>query len=707
MLSTLEILKQKLENPPNTFRPVQIIHGMYPKTEEDTKEYLDIAQKNGLGGFVVNMDFVPERIKGETDEEYNERRLDGYLGVGKPEYEHEWSCLKSFVEACFERGFKVWIYDELAYPSGAAGNKVLKGNPDYCVKGLVCISSDTEGGVGSFDGVAGDLVYAAAYPITKEGLLDAEKGVPVQAREGVVCYDLPSGKYKVCAFYTKPLAFLTENETVYPDLLRADVTDKFIDVTHEEYRKHLGEDIISKITAFFTDEPSLSTHGCSRFFDEVGAVCAWTEELCNIFPDLPEKCVDIFFDTKRSFAPCDTDIRRAYWEAVENLFANNYFGRIAAWCEKYGTRMTGHLYGEETLGMQIGLNADLFGLLRKMQMPGVDRLYCFDPRDVTAEKTATSVAHMYGRAFTMSENSFHFETNFWNMPHEKSLENRINSAFYQNQLGLTNISSYFPYSRKEYDAEWKEFCENTSRAAEFISTGVHKADVFVLIPTEGAWEQYTPQDHKYWLIGPHIVAPMQHETLQVLERSYGETLLRLTEANIDYDLVDSCSFLDCVIENGKIKTPYESFSHLVVFDSGSFADKACVQIEKFLDCGGTVTAVSSIYPTKVCAEWAKKYPLQFKFSNYEKVCETVLSGNAKPVLDITAPDHVRVRRSETQDAVLWFVHNRAEKCNVTVNEIGKFFVMTPASENVKTVNSDGAFTIEMAAKSAVMLVREK
>ena len=184
-------------------------------------------------------------------------------------------------------------------------------------------------------------------------------------------------------------------------------------------------------------------------------------------------------------------------------------------------------------------------------------------------------------------------------------------------------------------------------------------------------------------------------------------MLRLTEANIDYDLVDSCSFLDCVIENGKIKTPYESFSHLVVFDSGSFADKACVQIEKFLDCGGTVTAVSSIYPTKVCAEWAKKYPLQFKFSNYEKVCETVLSGNAKPVLDITAPNHVRVRRSETQDAVLWFVHNRAEKCNVTVNEIGKFFVMTPASGNVKTVNSDSAFTIEMAAKSAVMLVREK
>ena len=53
--------------------------------------------------------------------------------------------------------------------------------------------------------------------------------------------------------------------------------------------------------------------------------------------------------------------------------------------------MTGHLYGEETLSMQIGLNADLFGLMRYMQMPGVDRLYCDDPRDVTAEKGCAAV----------------------------------------------------------------------------------------------------------------------------------------------------------------------------------------------------------------------------------------------------------------------------------------------------------------------------
>jgi len=708
MPGTIDILKQKLATPSSTFRPVQIIHGKYPKTAEDTKEYLDIAEKNGLGGFVVNMDYEPERLENESDEAYNERRLDGYLGTGKPEYEHEWQCLKSFIQACFDRGMKVWIYDELKYPSGAAGNKVLKGHPDYQVKGLTCISADVNGGKGVIQSINADLVYAAAYPVTENGLLDAENPVNVDVKEDKIYYDLPEGNYKVCGFYTKKLAFLTENVVPYPDLMRADVIDRFIEVTYEEYRKHLGEDIISKITAFFTDEPSLPTHGCSQYFYETGAICAWTEELSRIFPNLPQICVDIFFDTKRTAPPYHKEIRHSYWQEAAKLFAKNYFGKINDWCTKYGSRLTGHMYGEETLGMQIGLNAELFGLLRKMEMPGVDRLYCTDPRDVTAEKTATSVAHMYGKPYTMSENSFHFEKTFWDMEDQVTLFNRTNSAYYQIQLGLTNISSYFPYDPLKTDKEWNAFCVRTARASEFITTGTHKADVLVLIPMESAWEHFTPQDHKYWLIGPAIVAPYQGKQLQVLEEAYGETLLRLVNDRIDYDLTDALGLTECVVENGTIRTPYESFNHLVIFNSGCFAKDVALQIEKFLSCGGTVTAVNSIAPSAQCAQWAKKYPDSFRFSDFSDVCDAVLCGNAKRVLETDAPNTVRVRRSQTSDADLWFIHNRADKCTVNVHEAGVFYKMTPDSgDKTEIINSDGTFKLDLPAGSAVMLIREK
>lgn len=120
-----------------------------------------------------------------------------------------------------------------------------------------------------------------------------------------------------------------------------------------------------------------------------------------------------------------------------------------------------------------------------------------------------------------------------------------------------------------------------------------------------------------------------------------------------------------------------------------------------------MTAVSSIFPTEECKHWAQSFPAQFRFSEYENVCENVLSGNAKAVIDISSTGAVRARMSETEDAQLWFIHNRSDECNVTVNEKGTFFVMTPSKNGVETIVSDGSFDIAMPQKSAVMLVREK
>ncbi|MBR5445586.1 MAG: hypothetical protein IKV57_05665, partial [Clostridia bacterium] len=413
-MKTLEFLKNTLPCPDNTYRPLQIVHCYYPKTEAEVKTYLDAAVANGLGGFVVNVDCVPPRMEGESDADYKLRRLDGYLGEGTPETDAAWDALKAFIDACFARGLKVWLYDELAYPSGAAGNKVLKDHPEDQVKGVVCTAAVVDGGTGSIDGdlaalasagaytppadistiPAYTLVSAGAYPLDENGVMLTGSVLPVTEKDGRLYYDLPEGKqYRICAIYIRPIAFLTENKVPVPDLMRADVVDRYIDVTHDAYRRHLGEETIAKITAVFTDEPGLPTHGCSSYFYEKDAIAAWTEEMEVLLPGIRERYVDLFFVTDRDYA----SLRRAYWKTAAELYARNYFGRIAAWCEKYGTRMTGHLYGEETLSMQIGLNADLFGLMRYMQMPGVDRLYCVEPRDVTAEKTASSAAHLYGR----------------------------------------------------------------------------------------------------------------------------------------------------------------------------------------------------------------------------------------------------------------------------------------------------------------------
>lgn len=708
-MTTLQTLKQQLSCSPRAVRPVQIIHHRYPKTNTETAAYLDQAIQYGLGGFVVNMDCLPLRRDGETDEAYHLRRLDGYLGEGTPETEIAWAQFKAFVDACLERGLEVWIYDELAYPSGAAGNKVLVDHPEYQVKGIACATAVVDGGVGAVDGDTGTLLCAAAYPLLADDVLDTAHPYPVIEQDGKLHYDLPQGRYRVCGVYAKPIDYLTENGVPYTDLLRADAVKRFIDVTLEVYRKRLGDETLRQITAIFTDEPGLATHGCSRFFNEQYAVAAWTEELLDLLPDFGDCYVDLFFDTDRDFAAA----RRTYWGQVRRLFAENYFAQIAAWCEQHGTKLTGHLYGEETLSMQIGLNAGMFGLLKHMQMPGVDRLYCTDPRDVTAEKTASSAAHLNGRKRVMTENSFHLERVFWNIP-DQSNQKRINSAFYQLQLGVTDVASYFAYDDSRYgfdaqlDPDRLTFEEYVGRASQFCQTGTHRADVLVLIPTDAAFERYTAQDHKYWDVGPIEVSANHTDSMKSLETVYSTTLKRLQDERFDYDLIDTEGLQACTVNGATLATSTETFTHLVVFDTGYLSEETQAKITAFLQNGGTVTMINTDRPTVACRALAETYPTRVRFADHTDVCQAVAESGVAPTLSMTGDGTVRVRKTETADAELWFAHNRGDACEMTVRERGRFVRMSPAwTDDGVIVESDGAFRLKMAAGEAVFLVREK
>ncbi len=701
-MTTLEYLTKSLPTPDNQYRPVQIIHCHYPKTQPEIDAYLAVARENGLGGFCVNVDLVPSRLEGESDEDYKIRRLDGYLGEGTPETEAAWEALAHFIDACFAAGFYVWIYDELAYPSGAAGHHVLKDHPDWQVKGAVCATAVVHGGKGELAGEDGTLLCAGAYPMQPDGTLCTGDMLPVTVDKDRIFYDLPTGEYRVCAVYRKPVAFLTENKVPYGDLMRPEVVDRFIDVTHGAYLRHLGEERISRIVAFFTDEPGLPTHGCSSYFYEKNAVAAWTEEIEALLPSVKGRYVDLFFRTDRDWA----SLRRLYWETVAGLFGKNYFGRIASWCARHGTRMTGHLYGEETLSMQLGLNGDLFGLMRHMQMPGVDRLYCVDPRDVTAEKTASSAAHLYGRDYTMSENSFHLEYNFWKRRDEATDENRLNAHYYQAQLGISHAASYFGNPAGP-DAARLTYETRAARASLFCATGTHRADVLVLIPLGAAAERFMPPDHKYWNVGPCTVAPYQDASVQILENAYGETLRLLEDGRLDFDLIDEVGLLSCQVKAGAIATPTERFSHLVLFDSGIFPDQLLALLRDFLTGGGTITAVQTDLPNRRLAALAAAFP-GLQYAAYEEICAAVLAGNANPVLELLedAPQ-VRVRKSETADAVLWFLHNRGDECSVNVKESGVFSVFAVESGLAETVASTGAFPLTLPRKSVRMLVKEK
>lgn len=154
-------------------------------------------------------------------------------------------------------------------------------------------------------------------------------------------------------------------------------------------------------------------------FNEPDPVVPWTEGLEADFLNgcgypLRPRLASLFFDTDSG-----GQVRRDFWRLVSarwrNLFRSDS-GLVYPLC----ICLTGHLYGEETLSMQIGLNGDLFGLQRRMTLPGVDRLYCTNPTGILPEKTAASAADLMGYRRVMSESSACFESSYWHTPHDTS-----------------------------------------------------------------------------------------------------------------------------------------------------------------------------------------------------------------------------------------------------------------------------------------------
>ena len=89
-------------------------------------------------------------------------------------------------------------------------------------------------------------------------------------------------------------------------------------------------------------------------FNEPDPVVPWTEGLEADFLNgcgypLRPRLASLFFDTDSG-----GQVRRDFWRLVSARLEESYFGQIADWCTRYDICLTGHLYGEETLSMQIG-----------------------------------------------------------------------------------------------------------------------------------------------------------------------------------------------------------------------------------------------------------------------------------------------------------------------------------------------------------------
>ena len=679
------------KNPPKKYKPLQIIHHYIPEKANDVEAYMERADSRGLGGFVVNMD-----TKGDHGDPYS-----AYLTEEK-----SWKMLEQFITMATEKGFRIWLYDEKGYPSGSAGKWVYEGNPEFQVKGVICQSANSQGGKGEMILEEGEVLSVVAVPCLSKGL-EFSKRINLQKNSDGrrVSWNLPENDWKVSAFILKKLDWFTNSGKPYVDLLNPLVTQKFINVTHQKYKEVLGPGLMGRVDAIFTDEPAFAVNGAGKIREKYPLI-PWTDDLqvsfhakygYNIIEQLPK----LFFETVEPFQQARID----YWKLTARMFEDRYFKQISDWCSENKTELTGHIFGEEALSRQMGTCGDMFGVLRKMQRPGVDRLYCTNTEDVTAEKTASSVAHLLGRNRVMSESGCHYEIQRWKKPFD--IWNMINSGTHQYILGINTIASYYPLD-KFSDSDRAMYQQYMGRLGSLLTGGEHIAPVLVHIPMAGIWGNYQPKAERYWEYGPGITSVRQTTQVIEIETQYGMLLRNLMDAQWDFDLIDDRGLRECIVTGDKeIFAGNEKYKTLVIFDVGYFETETEACLEKIIKEGGKVIVVRN--STNALYSLLDKYKSRIMIAeNWSKVRGLLETSTEKDFRLKEDNRNIWYQHKRNADTDIYFIYNRSlkvQKICIDMETGGRFIRMDPLTGKIGEQDVTGSVNLKVPPERGVFIVK--
>ena len=428
-------------------------------------------------------------------------------GLMTPYLTEEWFHLwKVALDEAKRLDMNVWIYDENSYPSGFAGGWVPEVMPESRGRGLKLAETKTP-------------------PIWDDSLLavyrlDADKAENISAK--VKTGELSGeGRYLVASILRAANTPWNADRS-YVDLMYPGVTEKFLEVTLEAYRKHLGSQFGKRIPGSFTDEPELTPAGGMP----------WT-------PDLPEQFKKRWgYDLIESLPSLTAEIgdwkrvRHNYHQTLLDLFIARWARPYFEYCAKNNLEFTGH-YWEHAWPDCKGV-PDNMAMSAWQQRPGIDTLmnqYAENTHaqfgNVRACREIASLANQLGRR-TLVEI---YGAGGWDLRFEDM--KRIGD--WLEVLGVNTLNQHLDYitirgARKRdhpqsfsyHEPWWNAYhvsAQYLARLTAALTQGEQINRVLVLEPTTTAW-MYQGNGAK----------------LNELGDSFFKLLMALEAAQVEYDL---------------------------------------------------------------------------------------------------------------------------------------------------------------------------
>jgi len=324
----------------------------------------------------------------------------GYGMENAPYLSDGWFELIRFAaEHAQKLGMKIWLIDEGKYPSGFAGGKFSQERPDLRMQGLsVAERRPLKRGDILRESVDPKVISAAAISRKTQ----TTQMIPIQ--RGQIFWTVPEGEWElqlVQADFKTSVTRAANNPTrgkdatnSLCDYLNPNATRQFLEFTHVQYQKHLGDLWGTVVLGFRGDEPDYG-------------FTPWTPGIDSIFKARKKYDVTPYLAT--FFSPFLTEeMKKAkadYWDIWSNLFSENFFKVQADWCFENGVEYMVHLNHEHNMVNLTRSSGDFFRNMRYVQVPGVDAIWnqIFPDSVNNFPKLASSAAHLFGRPKAFSE----------------------------------------------------------------------------------------------------------------------------------------------------------------------------------------------------------------------------------------------------------------------------------------------------------------
>ena len=302
-----------------------------PIDKEGIDRGLAEIKEAGVGSIYIlplPIDFRPERTRTFMSPDYLTKEF--------------WELVEYSLRKAVELGITPWLYDEGGWPSGGACGRTLKEYPE---------SLTTRLNKRNITLTAGEK-YAPCEGFI--ALFEKKRRLP--------CDFVASEDITVTEYFGAPT-----DEPAFLDYTDPKTTETFINNSYEAYKRAVGDMFGDVIPLIFTDEPGIKQGTLPKDFGK------------KFKERYGYEIEDFVYVIDGSGEGLETEEERIaridYLNLVGDLFIENTFDKLSAWCKGAGIAYAGHLMADNYPdAIRCGYFSQL-DTLRRFHIPGVDAIW--------------------------------------------------------------------------------------------------------------------------------------------------------------------------------------------------------------------------------------------------------------------------------------------------------------------------------------------